>query len=230
MIRPSRSWFLACLLFLNWASHVAAQENLIFHAPFDDSPDAVLASGDGKLYTATSLERKELKVGIQRDDVSIVPIQGRHGGCLRFGSKSPKVLCYLGQNMHYRSEDWSGTISFWMRLDPDKDLQPGYCDPLQVTQFAWNNGSFFVDFDKDLPRDFRLGVFSDLKFWNPENIDWEKLPVEKRPMVTVKKPPFSREEWTHVAFTWKDINSKSGKPAVATLYVNGNRWDRSMVP
>ncbi len=95
--------------------------------------------------------------------------------------------------MHYRSEDWSGTISFWMRLDPDKDLQPGYCDPLQVTQFAWNNGSFFVDFDKDLPRDFRLGVFSDLKFWNPENIDWEKLPVEKRPMVTVKKPPFSRE-------------------------------------
>ncbi len=100
-----------------------------------------------------------------------------------------KSLCYLGQNMHYRSEDWNGTISFWMRLDPDKDLQPGYCDPLQVTQFAWNNGSFFVDFDKDLPRDFRLGVFSDLKFWNPENIDWKscrrKTPDGDRQEATV---------------------------------------------
>ncbi len=111
----------------------------------------------------------------------------------------------------------------WMRLNPDQDLKPGYCDPIQITQFAWNNGALFVDFDKDLPRDFRLGVFSDLKFWNPDNIAWEAWPVEKRPMVTVKKPPFSRDAWTHVLFTFDGINHPEGKQAKASLYINGKK-------
>ncbi len=93
-----------------------------------------------------------------------------------------------------------------------------YCDPLQITQKAWNDAAIFVDFDKDLPRDFRLGVFSDLKAWNPENIPWEKWPVEKRPMVTVKRPPFTKSAWTHVALTLNEINSDKTE---STLYLNG---------
>jgi hypothetical protein len=108
-----------------------------------------------------------------------------------------------------------------MRLDPDKDLKPGFCDPIQITEKAWNDAAMFVDFDKDLPRDFRLGVFSDLKYWNPENTPWEKWPVDKRPMVTVKQPGFSREAWKHVAFTFEGINASEDKLAKAALFLDG---------
>jgi Concanavalin A-like lectin/glucanases superfamily len=117
----------------------------------------------------------------------------------------------------------------WMRLNPDKDLLPGYCDPIQITQLAWNDAAFFVDFDKDLPRDFRLGVFSDLKYWNPNNVAWEAWPVDKRPMVTVKRPPFSREDWTHVLFTFANVNG-GDQPAVATLYLNGKLQGKLQQP
>jgi hypothetical protein len=194
---------------------------LHFHASFDGDADAKLARGDGRVFTAESLERKQLKPGITRADVTIVKGAGKYGDCLRFADKAKPVICYTGEAMHYQSKDWSGTVSMWMRLNPDTDLKPGYCDPLQITQFAWNNGAFFVDFDKDLPRDFRLGVFSDLKFWNPKNVTWEAWPIEKRPMVTVKKPPFTRDDWTHVLFTFTGVNDSNNRPGKATLYING---------
>lgn len=192
-----------------------------FYASFDGSADAIVAKGDGRVYTVESLARKEWTPGIQRSDVSIAKGEGKFGDCLRFGKKSPQVICYRGETIPYLDKNWSGTVSFWMRLDPDKDLEPGFCDPLQITQKAWNDGAIFVDFDKDLPRDFRLGMFSDLKFWNPENIEWEKLPVVKRPMVTAKKPGFSRETWTHVAFTYSDINSTESSAARSELFLDG---------
>ena len=195
--------------------------SLRFHASFDGSGDAKIAQGDGKIYTVESMARKEWTPGISRPDVSIAKGQGKQGDCLRFGKKSPQVICFKGEAMPYQSKDWSGTVSFWMRLDPDKDLEPGYCDPIQITEKAWNDAALFVDFDKDLPRDFRLGVFSDLRFWNPENVVWEKWPVDKRPMVTVKMPSFSRESWKHVAFTFQGINAADDQPATATLYLDG---------
>jgi len=201
----------------------AVMKSLRFHASFDGTGDAKVASGDGKLYTVESMARKEWTAGIARPDVSIAKGQGKQGDCLRFGKKSPQVICYKGEAMPYQSKDWSGTVGFWMKLDPDKDLEPGYCDPIQITEKAWNDAALFVDFDKDLPRDFRLGVFSDLRFWNPENVVWEKWPVEKRPMVTLKKPGFSRDAWKHVAFTFTGINSADGEPATSTLYVDGKQ-------
>lgn len=199
----------------------ALKAALHFHAPFDESADAVKSAADRRVFSAESVARKQVQPGIQDANVAIVAGEGKYGGALRFSAKSKQVFFYSGEAMHYREKDWDGTVSFWMRLNPDKDLQPGYCDPIQITQRAWNNASFFVDFDKDVPRDFRLGVFSDFAFWNPTNIDWEKLPVEKRPMVTVKKPPFSRESWTHVAFTFEKVNGGDNVPATATLYLNG---------
>ena len=196
-------------------SRAAVNKSLRFHASFDGTGDAIVAQGDGRIYTVESMARKEWTPGITRKDVSIAKGQGKLGDCLRFEKKSQQVICYRGEAMPYQSENWSGTVSFWMRLDPDKDLEPGYCDPLQITEKAWNNGALFVDFDKDLPRDFRLGVFSDLRFWNPENVPWEKWPVDKRPMVTVKKPGFSRESWKHVAFTFHSVNALENQPATA---------------
>jgi hypothetical protein len=192
-----------------------------FHARFDSGFDAKANNEIVKMFTAESPARKEKKDGMNKPGVAIVKAQGKYGDCIRFSEKSKEVLCYPGTAMHYQDADWSGTTSFWMRLNPDEDLKPGYCDPIQITQKAWNDACFFVDFDIALPRDFRLGFFSSLKHWNPENIPWEKWPVDKRPMVTVKKPAFSRANWTHVAFTYRNVNSSKGLPAEATLYLNG---------
>ena len=215
-------------------------EALHFHAPFDGDANATVSSGKGLIMTADSLERKMLVPGIQGTDVTVARGEGRFEDCLRFTGRAKEVICFAGTEMHYADEDWSGSVSMWMRLDPDKDLLPGYCDPLQITQHAWNNGAFFVDFDKDLPRDFRLGVFSDLKHWNPKEIPWEEWPVEKRPMVTVKKPPFSKSDWTHVVFTFENVNASNETPSSASLYLNGKlqgairqplvyKWDLSKV-
>jgi hypothetical protein len=194
---------------------------LKFHCSFDGNADATRSVGDGRIYTNESLQRNEWIPGIQRRDVSLVETGGAHRGFLRFNDKSPQVLSYKGEAMHPMGANWSATVSFWMRLDPDKDLKPGYCDPIQITEKAWNDAALFVDFDKDLPRDFRLGVFSDLKAWNPENIPWEKWPVERRPMITVKKPSFTRQAWTHVAFAISGVNAADASKAQATLFLDG---------
>ena len=197
------------------------REALAFHASFDGSADAVVQRGDGRVYTTESLARKEWTLGIQRPDVSIVKGAGVRGDCIRFADKSPKVICYKGEVLPRYEQKISGTVGFWMRLDPDKDLKPGYCDPIQITEKTWNDAAMFVDFDKDLPRDFRLGMFSDLKYWNPDNVPWEKWPVEKRPMVTVKNPGFTREAWKHVAFSFEDINATDPKSTQSSLYLDG---------
>jgi len=224
----------------NSATRDVLIEALHFHAPFDGDANATVSAGKGLIMTADSLDRKMFVPGIQRSDVTVARGEGRFGDCLRFAGRAKEVVCFAGTEMHYADKDWSGSVSMWMRLDPDKDLLPGYCDPLQITQHAWNNGAFFVDFDKELPRDFRLGVFSDLKHWNPKEIPWEEWPVEKRPMVTVKNPPFSESDWTHVVFTFENVNSSNETPSVASLYLNGKlqgaireslvyKWDLSKV-
>ncbi|MEI8213016.1 MAG: LamG-like jellyroll fold domain-containing protein [Planctomycetota bacterium] len=197
------------------------KDSLKFHCDFGGNGDAIRSVGDGRIFTNESLQRKEWIPGIHRKDVSMVEQGGVNRAYLHFSDKSPQVLSFRGEAMHPMGENWSATVSFWMRLDPDSDLKPGYCDPIQITEKGWNDGALFVDFDKDLPRDFRLGVFSDLKFWNPENTPWEKWPVERRPMVTVKQPNFTRQAWTHVAFAISRVNAPGQTKAKATLFLHG---------
>lgn len=197
------------------------RQALHFHAPFDGTPNARRSTSGGQIMTADSPQRKQISSGIQAEGVSIAPREGKFGDCLRFTEKTDQVVMFAGSEMHYAAENWSGTVSLWLRLNPDQDLPPGFCDPLQITDKAWNDAAFFVDFDKDLPRAFRLGAFSNLSHWNPNNVSWDDWPVDKRPMVTVKTPPFSRDAWTHVAFTFERINPEAGKSSQVTLYLDG---------
>ncbi len=203
----------------------------IFHASFDGSTDANLTTGSGKLHIAKTIDRKEMLDDLKVARVSIARGKGRYGDALRFSAKTKEVVFYEGIECGYQPRDWSGSVSVWLKLDPNQDLEPGFCDPLQITERAWNDAAFFVDFDKDLPRDFRLGVFADLKTWNPREIEWEQFPVAERPMVVVKQPPFSSSEWTHVCFTWSDVNSATDSAAKSDLYLNGEHqgtYARSM--
>ena len=149
--------------------------------------------------------------------------QGRHGGsALRFIKKSDKVIFYqVAGNLDYRKQNWSGTASFWLSLDPQMDLGDWYCDPIQITEKAWNDAALWVDFSKDeKPKLFRLGALADLKVWNPTNRDFEKMMPEERPMCVATRPQFSRETWTHVVITFENFNTGEAN-GTAKLYLNG---------
>ena len=194
---------------------------LVFHSTFDDTTDANLSTGDGRVFTASSPSREKVSPGNQMETVRIAKGEGKFRDALKFSGGTDGVLFYPGVEFGFREQDWTGTVSFWLQLDPNKDLEPGYCDPIQITERTWNDAAFFVDFDKTLPRDFRLGVFPDVKTWNPGDTKWEDVPASQRPMVTVKKPPFAADKWTHVCFTWEGINPSETSNATCKLFLDG---------
>ncbi|HXW04951.1 MAG TPA: LamG-like jellyroll fold domain-containing protein [Vicinamibacterales bacterium] len=202
---------------------VSLRDALTFHASFDGTTDAH-ATGDPALYWAPSLkERQNAKAGLPPGgEVRHAPAAGRFGDALRFTArKSPIVFFRAFRNMPYETSDWQGTVSFWLRVDPQAELETGFCDPVQITPRAWNDAAFFVEFEKraaGIP--FRLGIYADHDVWNPTKRKFEDIPAEERPLVTVANPPFSGGRWTHVAFTFERFNTGRAD-GVARLYLDG---------
>ncbi|MCY2967137.1 MAG: hypothetical protein NT069_26450 [Planctomycetota bacterium] len=202
-------------------------KSLTFHAGFDGGVDAGFALGDRRLHTASKLPPTDGKPGNHRKDAVIVPNGGRYGDALRFEKNGQGVIYFpAAKNIDWRPDDWSGTLSLWIKLTPEEDLQPGFADPIQITDKKWDDASFFFDFSKDeKPRHFRFGVFSDLKVWNPKNTPFEQIPVFDRPMIVVEKPPFRRDRWTHVVATWSHYNT-GRDDAEARMYLDGKLHGR----
>jgi hypothetical protein len=195
---------------------------LTFHASFDNGPDADFGSGDRKIYAAPSYKALQYAIpGIGNRDVVIAKGQGRFGDALEFRKRNTVATFFKAEkNVPYSTRDWSGTVSFWLNLSPDQDLEPGYCDPIQLTDKEYNNAAIWTDFTRDdKPRRFRLGVFGDLMAWNPKNLPPEQNEAFNERTIAIAKPPFTRGSWTHVALTWTGLNSSNG--GVARLYLNG---------
>jgi hypothetical protein len=213
---------LLCLAASCLASEAELRKALLFHASFDNETDADVAQGDKRLHTATSYkERGDARPGLHHPDVAIATGKGRVGSALEFRKKNVKAVYYpAAGNVNFRDGQWSGTISFWLSLDPETDLEPGFCDPIQVTAEAYNDSAIWVDFTRDdKPRHFRLGVFGELKVWNPQNLPADKYPAFNNRLVVLKKTPFARGQWTHVVITHDGLGTKAG--GRASLYLNG---------
>ncbi|MBI3208181.1 MAG: LamG domain-containing protein [Candidatus Solibacter usitatus] len=196
-------------------------KSLTFHADFDATTDARRATGDKRIYTAAAYkEQAAAKPGLDHPDVELAPGEGRFGGALSFKKKNVKAVFYKAEkNAAFDPKNWTGTISFWLSLDPNQDLEPGFCDPIQVTDKAYNDDAIWVDFTKDeRPRHFRLGVFGDLKAWNPQNLPADKYPDFNKRLVVNRNPPFARGKWTHVVITHTGLGSGNGE---ARLYLDG---------
>ena len=215
-------------LFLLLASPAFAQDSLrsalVFHASFDSGLNADFSKGD---KTAWNRKGKELAPCVPNEDVKLDPTGGKFGGCIHFPKKGATRPQYSGVNMlGYNDKSWNSTVSIWLRLTPDEDLEPGYCDPVQITGDDIKKGYIFLEFSKDeSPRFFRYAVRPLFDIWNPTNVQWADIPFVKRPMVQVAKPPFTRDTWTHVAFTLSDVNNKSAKPT-GSLFINGKLQGR----
>ena len=200
-----------------------APAGLRFHATFDGTTDAKVSWGDDKIFSAPSYKEKDkAQPGLgAAPHVTWAKGQGRNGSdALKFGPKNTNAVFYRAdKNVAFDPKAWDGTISLWLKLDPDKDLEPGYCDPLQITDKDYNDSAIWVDFTKDdNPRNFRLGVFGQLKAWNPKNIEPDNNPAFRERLVVVKTPTFSADKWTHVVITHKGLGGGKGE---ATLYVDG---------
>ena len=202
---------------------VALAKALSFHAPFDATLDAAYARGDARLYSARDRKAAGTPApGADASVISIGPREGRYGGAARISLRSSPLIFYKGEkNVRYAARDWSGTISVWLSLDPDRELLPGYSDPLIVTPRAWDDASLFVDFTRDdVPRRFRFAAFADKGVWNPAGLRWEDVPVAERPMIEVSRPPFASGKWTHVAWTWEGFNT-DGPNGLVRAYLDG---------
>ena len=208
------------------------KQALTFHASFDQGLDADFSRGDkaclvrGKQGTVPAALNEELK---------LVPDGGRFGGGLHFTKKGTTQPRFKDAGvLNYNATNWSASVSVWLRLDPDKDLAPGYCDPVQIVGDDTKKGFIFLEWSKDeSPRHFRFAIRPRVELWNPNNLDWAKMTDAQRPAVNLKRAPFSREAWTHAVFTLENVNDKAKKP-VGRLYLNAKlmgtieNWDLTL--
>lgn len=193
---------------------------LTFYVSFDNGTNADFSLGDNQLYTSPIKSMDSAKVGLHKPDITIAQDEGLVGNCLKFNERSPGYIFYRSEkNMTYDTSDWSGAVSFWLSLDPEVDLKPGFCDPIQITDVSYNDASIWVDFTKTNPRDFRLGVIGDRDSWNPspEGPDNEN-PIFIQQLPVVKDPPFASGKWTHVLINFDHLNTANG---TAILYLDG---------
>ena len=230
-----RHWVAGCLAtFVLAACTAQARESvthslrkaLTFCASFDRSADADFALGDTALWNAPAMnQRDDAAKGLPPGgEIKLEPRAGRFGGALSFGkSTGPMVFYRAEKNFPMSAADWAGTVSFWLSTDPVKDLNDGFCDPIQLTSKQWDDAAIFVEFEKrpaGIP--FRLGVYADHAVWNPTRRKFEDIPAAERPLASVEKPPFAAGKWTHVAVVIESFNTD--KPnGLATLYLDGKK-------
>ena len=199
------------------------RDALLLRASFDGGLNADFAAGDATLYTAPTGDRKQARPGLPDGGLVVhAKGEGRHGDALRFTKKMKPTVFFRGEkNLGYSTNGWSGAVSVWLKLDPDKDLEPGYCDPLQFVAQNWEQGNMFIEFSKDhMPRHFRYAILPVKQTWNPQNRGWEAIPDQERPMVPVYRPPFTAAKWTHVVFCFGNLNT-GAKDAWGRLYLDG---------
>lgn len=219
---------LGLLLFSNSLSQVrtdtdSISDSITFFSSFDNGLNADFSMGDPSFYIAPSWTNRNNFEPFdgQTDHVAIHEHEGRYRHALRIENGYTPVYFYKGEhNIHYKEEQWSGSVSFWLRLDPESDLAPGYSDPIQITTRSWNDGAIYVDFTNEQPRRFRFALFPDRVVWDPEEREWEEVPVDEWPMVVVEDMPFSSDGWTFIALSFRNYNT--GKPnAVIDCYIQG---------
>jgi len=223
---PARMKTISCLLLASvcvTGADLNLKDALIFHASFDKAEAADFAKGNPALFSAASMKSTNVTAGLPKSGyVARETTGGKFGGHLRFHKKTDEMIFFRAEkNIAYNTNNFAGTVSAWLRVTPDEDLAPGYTDPIQITSKAWNDAAFFIEFTKDeVPREFRLGSYSDFKTWNPQNRKWEEIPFAEKPLIKVERPPFKREQWTHVVFTFANYNNGQSN-AVTRLYLNG---------
>ena len=195
--------------------------NLTLYASFDKGFDAGFAKGDGTIFTAPAYDQiPKSTSGMTVASIKRVAGEGVGGGtAVHFTEKTQPVIFYSSLlNMSYDKQNWNGTISLWLKVNPEEDLAPGYTDPIQITDSGYDDAGLWVDFSNKNPRSFRMGLYGDREVWNPKKIGPDENPAFQNRLLAAKDRPFSRENWTHVVVSFSKLNTENGR---ADFYING---------
>jgi hypothetical protein len=169
------------------------------------------------------IARGERQATVNARCVRHVPDGGRSGGALWFDAHAPlekndEFTFRAAGNFPYRATAFDGTISMWMSLDPDQDLEPSQMvDPFHVSRTA-SDASYYLDLTRlndpryGSPRKLRLGMYPD----NPSK------DLRGGQLLLVGELHWRRGEWHHVCATWRGSNGADAATS-AHLYVDGVR-------
>jgi len=202
---------------LSYCQSQELKNHILFYSSFDGKSSADVSVGDGRIYTAESYKKGAIaKEGLSDPNVVIADGKGLSGDAIHFKQAKTQAVFYKAhKNVGYSNVSWSGTVSFWLRLDPNNELPPHYCDPLVLSDSQWNDAALWVDFTDHTPRQFRFGAIGDKAAWNANDeasdADWIIRTV------VVNPAPFTADSWTHVALVFSEVNSE----AKFLLYLNG---------
>lgn len=199
-------------------------DDVVFYASFDETVKGDF--GGGELTAGTRFNHETEKGRFVFEDgfdsrvFQIAAGEGIHGGALRANDVLPRngrIYFPAKGNLPYRKGGWGGSVSFWMKTDPNTMLKTRFCDPVQITEKGATNGGLWIDFPDTTPRDLRLGAF------HSEGGGRVLIPETDpdAPLVRVKDVGFKATEWHHIAFTW--MNFDTGRAdAEAALYIDGS--------
>jgi hypothetical protein len=201
----------------------AMREALTFYASFDETLDADLARGQKSLRTRFgALDNPSgfrFEDGYPKDAFRVAPDRGVHGGALEATDVLPengRIFFPAERNLPYDTRGWGGTVSFWLKTNPDTMLKTPFCDPVQITEKGATDGGLWIDFPDSNPRDLRLGAFQS------EGNGRERIPESDpdAPLVVVSPVGFEERDWRHLLFTWSNFDS-GAENAQAVLYIDG---------
>lgn len=203
-------------------SHAELRKAVSLYASFDEAARADFGGGVLTLSTrfADPVEKGKFTFKEEFDTkVFRIAKKGVHGRALEVLAVLPesgRLFFPAKGNIAFKKGGWGGAVSFWINTDPDTMLKTPFCDPVQITQKGATNGGLWVDFNKNKPRDLRLGAFPAV----PEGQKPISESDPQAPLVTVPKVGFKKGDWHHIVMTWENLDTGKAD-ARATLYVDG---------
>jgi hypothetical protein len=201
----------------------AIRRAVTLRASFDEALRADAGRGERDLSTRfnheTEKNRFVFEKGFDPKVFRIARKAGIAGGALEVLDVLPRngrIFFPAQGNIAYRKGGWSGSVSFWMKTDPNTMLKTSFCDPVQITERGASNGAIWCDFNDAKPRDMRMGTF-------PAVPPGSKPIAESdpsAPIIRLKGVGFKASEWHHVVLSWDGFDTGQ-RTARTALYVDG---------
>lgn len=185
------------------------QESVCLLASFDETIDADRSRGNATARINHQVVRHDKQAG-------------RFGGALVFDARDhgwaeDEFQFEAKGNFPYSQSSFEGTVSLWLRGDPDADLNPEYpVDPFHISRHA-ADGSFYLDLTR--PNDWRYGSPRKLRFGIYGDSPAQDMFVGGQ-LIVAGELGFSDGGWHHLAATWQNTNSGK-EDARAELCIDG---------
>jgi lysophospholipase L1-like esterase len=195
-----------------------------FYLSFDKDLKADFAGGSRELstrYTRPDMKTFDFEKGYPEKAFRVAEGKGISGGALEAVDVLPRngrIFYPAKGNIAFKKGGWGGSVSLWLKTDPDTLLKTKFCDPVQITQKGANNGGIWCDFNDQKPRDLRMGTF-------PAVPEGQKPIAEsdpKAPMIPAKQIGFKADDWHHLVLSWNNFDTGK-KDAHTVLYIDGKK-------